>query len=326
MLYNSKMELYSELNSIKNYKSVCIIGHISPDADALASMMVFRNFLISKFNLNKVDIFAESSKLQPQQKMLLDNVPLNPEPSNYEIAIMMDSPNAERLGIYKNLFDSADLKIVIDHHQTNMYQGDINIVQQQSSTCEIVYDIVQNFEYNLSQPEMEKIYAGIITDTNNFSVGKINNKTFKIVSEIIDNVDSEEIYNNFFRNNSLKNMQILSTAIRNISTSENNQIIISHITPEEAETLHAHFDDYVGIINRLATINNSKLVCFTYPKHESFYVSMRARGGYKISHLATKHGGGGHDGAAAFLTNKSIQEIEEEILEDFKILINEKNN
>ena len=315
------MKQFDDINKLSNYQSVCIIGHTSPDADALASMVVFANFLKSKFNINKIDIFAECSKLQPQYISLLDNYILNPNSSSYEVAIMMDCPNTERLGQFKPLFDNAKLKMVIDHHQTNLFQGDINIVNQQSSTCEIIYEIINEFNYILTNSDMQKIYAGIITDTNNFTVGKFNKKTFQIVSEIIDNIDHESIYNLFFRNNSLKNMQLLSTAIRNISSYQQGQIIISHITKEQAQELHVHFDDYVGIINRLATINNSKLICFIYPKHENFYVSMRARGGHKVSNIAKNYGGGGHDGAAAFLSELSIEQIEKLILDDFTNLL-----
>lgn len=315
------MKHYEELKIISDYKSVCIIGHTSPDADALASMVVFKNFLYKNFSLDVIDIFAECFKPSFQCNSLLENETINPTPRNYDVAIMMDCPNTDRLGEFKPLFDNSKLKIVIDHHQTNLFQGDINIVEQQGSTCEIVYEIVKEFQHSLSVSDMEKIYAGIITDTNNFTVGKFNQKTFQIVSEIIDIIDHEAIYNMFFCNNAFKNMQLLATAINNISRFCDNQIIISHISNQQAKDLNAKFEDFIGIINRLATINGSKLICFIYPKHNSFYVSMRARGGFKVSHIAKENGGGGHDGAAAFLSESSIEEIEKMILLEFSKLI-----
>ena len=110
---------------------------------------------------------------------------------------MMDCPNTDRLGIYKNLFLDAKLKIVIDHHATNNYDGDINIVELCSSTCEIVYNILNSFNFEISKANQGKLYAGLITDTNNFTVGKITNTTFKIASEFTDNINREEIYKAF---------------------------------------------------------------------------------------------------------------------------------
>ena len=123
------MNAYEELKSISNYKSVCLIGHTSPDADAIASMLVLKSFLNNKFNISHVDIFAECIKPTYGCQVLLGDVKLNPNPIDYDVAIMLDSPNIERLGIYKSLFEKSKLKVVIDHHQTNLYQGDINIVE-----------------------------------------------------------------------------------------------------------------------------------------------------------------------------------------------------
>ncbi len=34
------------LDKIKDYKSICIIGHIDPDPDALASMVAMKEFIL----------------------------------------------------------------------------------------------------------------------------------------------------------------------------------------------------------------------------------------------------------------------------------------
>ncbi len=312
---------YDNLNLISNYKNICLISHISPDTDALSSMLVFRDFLISYFKISCVDIFSESEKLPENYIEMIGNLKLNKKPKNYDVAIMMDSPNSERLGIYKSLFNQAKLKIVIDHHQTNSYEGNINIVEKQSSTCEIVYMIIKHFQQEISINNQSKIYAGIITDTNNFTVGNFNKKTFNIVSEIIDNIDYENIYLNFLGRNTLKNMQLLSSAINNIKLFNDGSIIISHISHNEAKELNACSEDFIGIINKLATVSNSLLVCFIYPKGENYYVSLRAKQGLKVSSLAKTNGGGGHDGASAYLSNKQIPEIEKNILDSFQNIL-----
>lgn len=315
------MKNYEDLKQILNYKSVCLIGHISPDIDAIASMLVFQDFLIEHFKIPTVDLYAESTNFSPNIKYLLGKKPINLSSKEYDVAIMMDSPNTTRLGKYSNLFDKAKFKIVIDHHITNLFEGDINIVEQQSSTCEIIYKITKFFKHNISVEDQSKIYAGVITDTNNFTVGNFNKKTFNVISEIIDNIDHEYIYNKFLQTNSLKTMNILSVAINNIKSYKNSKILISHITQGEAKSLKATSEDYVGIINKLATIENNLLTCFIYPQGNEFYVSMRAKKGYKISHIAKENGGGGHDGAAAFLSKESIENIESNILESFSKLI-----
>lgn len=311
------MKNFEELTILRNEPKVCLISHEHPDADAISSMIVFRDFLINHMNVQEVDIFSDCTSLQDSYLSILENVELNKLPDIYPIAIMMDSTADDRLGQYASLFNSAKTKIVIDHHMTNKYQGDINIVNITSSTCQIVYEICNHFRYKLSKENQGKLYAGLITDTNNLSVGEINRDTFLMLSEICVNIDSYSIYEHFFSNNTIKNMRLLSKSIDNITSLYDDQIILSHITQEESNNLHVEQDDYNGIINRLSTITGCKFVLFVYPRADGYYVSMRARHGYDVSVIAKKFGGGGHKGASAFLSTESIERIYETITQEF---------
>ena len=55
------MDSFKKLKKIKNVNSVCLIAHIDPDADALSSMVIMQDFLIEKFKISCVDIFAEGN-------------------------------------------------------------------------------------------------------------------------------------------------------------------------------------------------------------------------------------------------------------------------
>ncbi len=316
--YNNSMNTYRNLKSITNSKSVCLIAHTDPDPDALASMVVFQDFLKSHLKIEKVNLFAECKNLSEKLKEILEDTQININETNYETAIMMDCPNSDRLGKYKSLFENAKNKVVIDHHATNNYSGNINIVELCSSTCEIVYSILKSFNYETNSKQQGKLYAGIITDTNNFIVGALTNRTFKFVSEFAENIDRELIYRTFLANNSTKSMKLLALAIKNIQAFENNQIIITHLTKEDVNRHNAEHNDMCGIVNQIASINSAKLVCFIEPKNNLYYASMRAKKGYDVSKIATQHGGGGHIGAAAFVSNKSLEETQQLVLQEFK--------
>lgn len=309
---------YSDLEILRNSKNVCLISHIEPDADALASMVAFKNFLEKFFSVENVCLFAECERVPSICEYIMGNSEINkPSTRNFDVAIMMDSPSSERLGAHKNKFESAKKKIVIDHHNTNRYEGDVNIVEFVSSTCEIILSISKEYKFNLSKQDKEILYAGIITDTNNFSVGNINENTFSLVADIFKDIDHNKIYSQHFSNNTLKNMQMLSIAINNLETFQNNQIIISNIDFNEKEKSQATVDDFTGIINRLATISGSKLVCFIQPRNDEYYVSLRSKPEYDISTIAKAHGGGGHKCAAAYNSKDSLSNIKQEVLNDF---------
>lgn len=313
------MKTYEKLLSINPIKPICLIAHVNPDADALSSMIVLKEFLINHLKCCEVDIFTECSQVPINCMEILENQVINPSQKSYQTSIVLDSPNSERLGIYKSLFDGAEQKIVIDHHATNQYFGDINIVEMCSSTCEIIYSILKFYNYDISTKNQGKLYAGIITDTNNFTVGNIGKNTYLVISEIIDNINPNNIYKHFLQNNSLKQMEMLSIAINNLKSYNNSQILISNISKEQSKQKNASFEDFAIVVNELSKISNSKLICFIYPKNDLYYVSMRAKPEFDVSKIAVKYNGGGHTGAAAFLTEiNNLSEIETTILKEFK--------
>ena len=301
------------------YKSICLIGHTAPDTDAYASMLVFRDFLIQKFKVKRVDIFADTTEITDYFKPLLNDVTINQYNTQYECAVMMDSPNVERLGRFKDLFLKSKHKVVIDHHVTNNNDGEINIVELVSSTCEIVYKICCAYHFKLSKLNQGRIYAGIITDTNNFTVGEVGSTTLQIASQIATNINRTAIYNHFLASNSFKTMKILSLAIQNATLFEDGKILLTYISPEQAIENNIKPSDYEGIINKLATVNESKLICFIEARDDCFYVSMRSKENYDVSNIAKSNGGGGHKGAAAFVSKESLEDLKPFMLQQLKL-------
>lgn len=300
-----------------NAKSTAIIAHISPDADALCAMVLLRNFLMKTLHVKNVDLFAECDEVAENYLPILSGIKLNKKIKHYHTAIVLDCPNLARTGKYSEIYENAKQKIVIDHHDTNNFKADVKIVKHISSTCEILYPILKKSGHNFSAFDYGLVYAGIITDTNNFAVGAMNKNTFKIASECYPHINQPAIYDNFFSFNSMRNLRLLSIAIENIVTFQHGKIIITHISKEEARRNKAGENDYVGIINHLATITGNELVCFIYPKGDCYYVSMRAKRGFDVAIIAKSHGGGGHIGASAYLSQESLQKIEQDILQDF---------
>jgi len=140
------MSTYNILNNLITAKTVCLLAHATPDADALCSMTVFKNFLKSNYNLEKIDMFAEANKLNFGYLQILDNEILNPNPLDYyDYVITLDTSNPKLLGNYKHFLERAEHTIAIDHHATNLQYAENNIVEVCSSTCELVYKILTHY-------------------------------------------------------------------------------------------------------------------------------------------------------------------------------------
>ena len=222
------------LDILNNSEKICLIAHINPDVDALVSLSVFKNFLCHKLKIKNVDVFAEYDVLPENYAPLLIDLNLNPKIKKYDTAIMLDSPKSDRLGKFKALFDGAKKKLVIDHHKTNEFCGQTNIVEYVSSTCEILYSLLKQYKYNFTSQDCENIYAGIITDTNNLTVGEVSSATYKIIAEIYKKIDARSIYLRYFSNNSMMSMKILAKAIEKLRIYESGKIIFASLANRKA--------------------------------------------------------------------------------------------
>ena len=195
---------YNKLDKLKNAKSICLIAHIDPDVDAICSLICFKRFLNEVFKKRKVDLFAEYDSLPNNYLPLLNGNKLNPTPVNYDCAFIIDCPNTDRIGKYYNLYKQAKIKGVIDHHATNNLNPEIRFVEIVSSCCEILYSIFKEYKYPLNKEISTYLYAGLINDTNNFSVGAITKTSFEIASACLKYINPVELYDYFFLNTTLK--------------------------------------------------------------------------------------------------------------------------
>ncbi len=312
------MKNYKSLKILKRVSSACLIAHINPDADAICSLYAMKDFLTNKFNIKSVDIFAENDgALNENYKNLLGANTLNPTPKKYDASISLDCTTPERMGKYITVFNQSPIQICIDHHATNNFKLNLQYVEQTSSTCEILYAIFNEFNYAPPAKTMARIYCGLIADTNNFTVGNISQRTFNTAGACAKMIDVNYYYNLIFNNRSLSSMQILSLAIKNITTYKDGKIIISSISNQEIDNKKITANDFEGIINQLAQIAGNIFTCFIYPIKDSFYVSMRAKKGFDVGVIAKQFNGGGHIGASAFQTTKPIEEIKQDVLAEF---------
>lgn len=319
------MSNYSIINKLKNAKSICLIGHIDPDPDALGSMTVFKNFLRTHFKIKQVDIFADCVEVSEECLFIIKEHPINPSTNvTYDFAIAMDCASEERLGRFSSLFNNSKATIVIDHHATNNGYAQFNIIEDASSTCEIVFSIITSYKYKPSIRDRENLYAGIITDTNNFTTPSTTSRTFETASHLIPGMDFITIYENFFAKFSLKNMTMFGITLNNMQSIEENKIIISYLTENDMTEHNAEKNDLEGIINRLATIKGNHIACFIHPKRGLNYVSLRAKKGISLLPLVKKYNGGGHPGAAGFLSSLEVFELINLLKEELNNLLKNK--
>ena len=286
---------------LESAKSIVIMAHTAPDADAICSCIALQALIKKYFNKRRVDI-AIDGKPSESLKPLIKKTKLSPTWFKYDLAICLDCPTFKRLGKYEKLFKSAKNKINIDHHDTNLEFGDVNKVDADaSSTCEIIYKMYKSHEIEIPARIEKLLYSGIVTDTACFTANNISQSTHKIVAEIVKSgINVDEIKNYFFKNNSKNKTSLIVKALHSLKYYHNDEIVVMKITLADLKKTETSFEDTVGIVDNAVNISGVDIaIAIIEKKAKHYYISLRSKNS-DVSEVAKIMGGGGHTNMAAF--------------------------
>ena len=178
---------------IENSDKILLINHIRMDPDAFGSLSAF--YYILRDNFNK-EVKAINDESKPENfKFLDENQVFEPnldlKEFNPDLIISFDAASKEQLGeTYKNnenIFNNTDF-VVIDHHITNLGFGTLNIIDtKSSSTCELVFEILEYFDWNkyITPKIATLLNAGMLTDTNMYYNQNTTAKTLETAAKLL---------------------------------------------------------------------------------------------------------------------------------------------
>ena len=124
----------------------------------------------------------------------------------------MDFNSLERCGELSKKIKDKDKIVMIDHHQVPENYAVINFSYPKiSSTCEIVYNIIENSgKLNLINKEIATcIYLGMMTDTGCFSIMVLTAKHLKLHLILKKDIKQSDIYNKIYNENNISKLKLL---------------------------------------------------------------------------------------------------------------------
>ena len=313
------MRLDEELQGIG---SVGIAGHIRPDGDCVGSCLSVYNYITTYFPQIDVDVILEPIPtifhfLQGAHEIK----EAHEVKKDYDLFLVLDCGDANRLGDAVAFFENAKRTICIDHHVSNQSFVDKNhIVPSASSTCELVYGVLDADK--ITKEIAECIYTGMVHDTGVFQYSCTAKSTMEIAGVLMEKgIDYPSIIDKTFYEKTYAQNRILGQALLKSRLYEEAKCIATVITQEEmAEfgVLPKHLD---GIVNQLRVTKDVEVAIFLYGLEEGSYkVSTRCKGDVvDLSKIAVKYHGGGHKKAAGFtMEGNNPWELVDRIVSDVK--------
>lgn len=307
-------------SQLKGVGTVAVAGHVRPDGDCVGSCLAVYNYIRTYYPQIQVDLY-----LQPIPnifKFLKNSENIKSECQKmppYDLFIMLDCGDAERLGDAAVYFEEAKKTVCVDHHVSNTGFADENyIFPKASSTSELVFELLE--EEKITKEIAECIYVGIVHDTGVFQYSCTSAKTMEIAGKLMEmGIDFTSIVDKTFYEKTYNQNRIMGKALLESTLHLNGQVIFTAVTNADMQAfdvLPKHLD---GIVNQLRVTKDVEVAVFLYETEEQGYkVSMRSGSKVDVAQIAMKFGGGGHIRAAGVTMHDSIPDIQKMLLTEIE--------
>lgn len=306
--------------ALKNYKSYLLSCHVTPEGDAIGSILAMESLLRRLGKKTFViceDAFPErlrclSGKRWHQMKDVK-------QPPPFDAIVVADCPTLERIGSVKNLLAPQTIIFNIDHHISNNRFAQHNYIRPEAAASgEVVMDIFKYFKMPLTRDEATNLYVALSTDTGSFEYSNTTVDSHRMAAELIaTGIDIEKINEKLYATYSLNKINLYSRLLSQVKTAAGGKIAWAAMRREDLHHSGATYEDAEGFIDFLKYLKEVKIAFFMSELENGQFVkvSFRSKAGYDVNRIATYFKGGGHRKAAGCTMSCRLEEAGKMILE-----------
>ncbi|MEA2096257.1 MAG: bifunctional oligoribonuclease/PAP phosphatase NrnA [Candidatus Cloacimonadota bacterium] len=325
MIIEKLSEIKQILNeAVNNYSKIAILTHKNPDGDGFPACLALQEILLQK-NI-KSDIILEEEPSEIYDFLNgYERAKVFSESMIYDLLIILDCHEVERIGICEPLIPTAKKIIAIDHHILSepIENADTYINTSIVSAGAIIYNIfkkeIDEFVVESANYIAQAIYTTILNDTDNFLNQNVDEETFSICSQLMKyKINPGRITELFLLNKPANEIRFVGEVLSTIETFDDDQILFMHSTVDMLKR------------NRVGHEGNSKLTRWVKGTHDvkvtvlysqvvknRFRISLRSNY-INVNKIAVKYGGGGHIKASGCEMKGSLEELKITLLEDIR--------
>lgn len=282
-------------NAIQKADTIAIGGHVRPDGDCVGSCMGLYGYIVSNYPGKKISVYLEEF---PVSFDYLRKEEAFDREEQYDLFISLDCGDADRLGEAKEVMLNADYVVNIDHHITNTKFGNENLVEEASSTCQILYTLME--EEKITYDVACALYTGIIHDTGVFKHSNTTSETMCIAGKLMEKgIPFSRIIDGSFYMKTYKQLQIMGRCLMESVRILDGRCIFSIVRQSVMNFYDAKPSDLDGVIDEMRTTEGIEVAILLDERMPGEYkVSMRSNEIVDVSAIAAYFGGGGHVRAA----------------------------
>ena len=309
---------------ITESKNVIIMGHKNMDADCLGSALGVHRIakslgkdayvLFNNHGIALTGLLNRLTKDKYYEDVLLDTNGILAKMSSDTLLVVVDTHKNDYVES-QEILSKANKIVLIDHHRRSAdFISDPTLTFHEvyaSSACELVTEVIQYIDAKVEVPivEAEAMYAGILTDTKNFTF-KTGVRTFEAAAYLkklgVDVVAVKKLFDN-----DIDTYVAIADVIRNSETINTNvAIAICPPNIENSMQIAAQSAD------ELISLNGIETSFVLVDMGEYINISGRSNGGMNVQVVLERLGGGGHQTVAgAQVYGKTVEEARKMLIE-----------
>jgi phosphoesterase RecJ-like protein len=319
-------DMHAVVDALRVAERVVVTSHDNPDGDALGSLLA-THLALASLGKDSVMVLGGEQPLPGEYGFLglAEHGLLRAPPADVaeRVLVAVDCAQENRI-VEPILLASAPTTVNVDHHHDNTRFGDVNlVVDDASSTAEVLADVFESLGAVRTPEIAEALYTALVTDTGRFQYSNTTPKALRLAAELVeDGADVGRVFVEVYESTPFPKLKLLARALEHATEFAGGRVVVSELRREDFEAAGAEEPYSEGIIDHLRAVDGAELVALVRELPDG--ATTRRKGslrshpnGVDVSAIARSFGGGGHRRAAGFSTNLEMDEITRRIVEAF---------
>jgi len=296
---------------------VVLACHVSPDGDALGSMLALAHALRRRGS-RVLPSFGEPFDVPPSLRGLPgvdllvrpDRVPAAPA-----LLATFDTGSVDRLGGLADRAQRAGEVLVVDHHVSNTGFGTVHLVDPAApATAVLVDELVRRLGVPLDADIAACLYAGLVTDTGSFRFAGTTPATHQLAARLLatgfrHDLLARELFDTHPFGWLPMAGAVLARARLEPAEVGGLGLVWTETRSADLAARGLGLDQAESLVDLVRTAQEAEVAAVVKELPQGGWaVSVRSKGRVNVGAACTALGGGGHRYAAGFTSHAGLEE------------------
>jgi len=311
-------ELDQFCGALKEHKSVLVMSHISPDADAAGSAAA------CSLALGALGIHAVLHLPDPLSESLLGILRGIPfcaafPDEQFDAVLCVDTADKKRVSCARpDILDKGARSFNLDHHHSNGKWADCNYVRPEApASAVLVHELFSSLQVPLDARAANLLYAGLLDDTGCFCFSNAGTEAFSCALALVSaGAVPQDIANMLYFSVPERIFRLRAYAAGALRCVLGGRVAVIRLPLAALKQCGAGPEDTEGLVDIARSVSGVIAAVLMRELEPGLWkLSLRSKSPeLDVHQIASSFGGGGHKAAAGCRVQGSAEQVEEAVL------------